>query len=93
MYNGYDKDNLRAADNWLPNSLNQGPPGRPAVPDTPGSQPKVIYDWNFGGPHPGGWIALFCDGAVRFLSYDMDPLLHQNFATRNDMRVTSFGEL
>jgi prepilin-type N-terminal cleavage/methylation domain-containing protein len=90
MYNGYDRDNLRGADNWLPTALNQGNPGRPAVPDTPGSQLTAIYDWNFGGPHPGGWIALFCDGSVHFLTYDMDPLLHQNFATRNDGRVTSF---
>ena len=93
MYNGYDRDNIRGADNWLPTALNQGNPGRPAVPDTPGSALTAIYEWNFGGPHPGGWIALFCDGSVHFLTYDMDALLHQNFATRNDGRVTGFEQL
>jgi prepilin-type N-terminal cleavage/methylation domain-containing protein len=88
MYNGYDKDTIRGADNWLPTAFNQGPPGRPPVPDTPG----VLFDWNFGGPHPGGWIAAFCDDSVRFLSYDMAGELHQNFATRNDGRVTSLSE-
>jgi prepilin-type N-terminal cleavage/methylation domain-containing protein len=86
MYNGYDRDNVRGADNWLPQSIGQGPPSRPAVPDTPG----VLYDWNFGGPHPGGWIVLWCDDAVRYLSYDMSPILHQNFATRQDGRVSNF---
>ena len=89
MYNGYDKDNLRGCDNWLPNAMNQGPPTRPPMPDTPG----VLYDWNFGGPHPGGWIAAFCDDSVRFLTYSMSPELHQNFGSRKDGRVTNLSEL
>lgn len=89
MYNGYDKDNLRAADVWLPGFEGKGAPIRPPEPDTPG----VLRDWSFGGPHPGGWIALFCDGATRFLSYDMDPDLHQNFGNRKDGRVTSMSGL
>jgi type II secretory pathway pseudopilin PulG len=80
MYNGYDKDNLRAADIWLPGLENVGLPIRPPVPDTPG----VLYDWSFGGPHPTGWVALFCDGSVQFLTFDMKPELHQQYGTRND---------
>jgi prepilin-type N-terminal cleavage/methylation domain-containing protein len=83
MYNGYDKDNLRAADVWVAGSENKGQPIRPPVPDTAG----VLYDWSFGGPHPTGWVALFCDGSVRFLPFDMAPGLHQNFGTRNDGNV------
>jgi prepilin-type N-terminal cleavage/methylation domain-containing protein len=90
MYNGYDKDNLRAADIWIPGFGNPtDPPIRPPVPDTLG----VLYDWSFGGPHPGGWVALFCDGTVRFLTYSMKPELHQNFGSRYDGRVTSLSEL
>jgi hypothetical protein len=90
MYNGYDKDNLRAADVWLPGLENQ-PPIHPPVPDTPGSENK--FEWQFGGPHPGGWIAAFCDNSVRFLSYDMKLELHQNFGNRKDGRVTNLGDL
>ena len=42
MYNGYDRDNLRVADNWLPTAMNQGPPGRPPVPDTPGTKIESV---------------------------------------------------
>jgi prepilin-type N-terminal cleavage/methylation domain-containing protein len=90
MYTAYDKDNLRAADIWLPGAENQ-PPIHPPVPDTPGSETK--FEWQFGGPHPGGWIALFCDNSVRFLTYDMKPELHQNFGNRKDGRVTSLSDL
>jgi hypothetical protein len=90
MYNGYDKDTLRAADIWLPGfGSPSDPPVRPPVPDTPG----VIFDWSFGGPHPSGWIALFCDGSVRFLTYDMKPELHQNFGSRKDGRVSNLNDL
>ena len=55
--------------------------------------PDVYYDWYFGGPHPGGWIAVFCDNSVRFLSFDMKPVLHQNFGSRYDGRVSDLGSL
>jgi prepilin-type N-terminal cleavage/methylation domain-containing protein len=87
MYNGYDKDNVRAADIWLPGFENQGAPIRPPAPDTPGVQ----FDWSFGGPHVGGWMALFCDGSVRQLSFDMAPELHQFFGTRNDGSAVDAG--
>jgi prepilin-type N-terminal cleavage/methylation domain-containing protein len=84
MYNGYDKDNLRSTAIWYPGFENKGAPICPPQPDTPNID---FCEWNFGGPHPGGWIALFCDGSVRFLSYDMDPTNHQNFGNRKDGRV------
>jgi prepilin-type N-terminal cleavage/methylation domain-containing protein len=84
MYNGHDRDNLRSTAIWYPGFENKGAPICPAVPDTPG---KTYSDWNFGGPHPGGWVALFCDGSVRFLSYDMALSTHQNFGNRKDGNV------
>jgi prepilin-type processing-associated H-X9-DG protein len=47
----------------------------------------------FGGPHPGGWIALFCDGSVRFLPYSMELLIHQYFGNRLDGNVIDNGLL
>jgi prepilin-type N-terminal cleavage/methylation domain-containing protein len=90
MYNGYDQDTIRGADNWTPGfGTPDAPPNRPPVPDTPGA----YNAWSFGGPHPGGWMALFCDNSVRHLSFDMSSEMHQNFATRNDGRVTNGGNL
>ena len=90
MYNGYDKDNIRGADIWI---LALGAPTiLRFVPQCP-IRPGVLFDWSFGGPHSGGWIALFCDDSVRFLSYDMKPELHQNFGSRHDGRVTSLSDL
>jgi hypothetical protein len=90
MYNGYDKDNLRAADVWDPLTGNKNdPPIRPPMPDAAADESAPTrFDWHFGGPHPTGWMALFCDGLVRYLGFDMSPDLHQNFATRNDGNIT-----
>ncbi len=90
MYNGHDKDNLRSTFVWYPGFEEKGAPQCPAVPDTPG---KMFCEWNFGGPHPGGWVALFCDGSVRFLSYEMNPTIHQNFGNRKDGNVINLGEI
>jgi prepilin-type N-terminal cleavage/methylation domain-containing protein len=94
MYNGHDKDNLRSTFVWFPGFENQGAPRYVPTPDTPavtlGGKPKE-FDWYFGGPHPGGWIALFCDGSVHFLPYDMDPTVHQNFGNRKDGNAIDAG--
>jgi prepilin-type N-terminal cleavage/methylation domain-containing protein len=89
MYNGYDKDNLRGAMSWIPGFEHNGPPRYPPMPDTPG----VENAWNFGSAHPSGWAAVFCDNSVRFLPFDIDPDVHQNFGSRKDGRVTNLGGL
>jgi prepilin-type N-terminal cleavage/methylation domain-containing protein len=82
MYNGTDKDNLRST------FLDILPGGRvapnPPFPDTPGEDE---YQWSFGGPHSGGWMAVFCDGSVHFLSYDMAPMIHRWLGNRQDDNV------
>ncbi|MBC19318.1 MAG: hypothetical protein CMJ74_03520 [Planctomycetaceae bacterium] len=40
----------------------------------------------FGGPHDV-WNAVFCDGSTRGLSFDIDPLVHENQANRNDSEL------
>jgi hypothetical protein len=89
MYNGHDRDNLRSSLVWRVGFENVGQPRWPPRPDTPGLE----HTWGFGGPHPGGWVALFCDGSVQFLPYDMDYFIHQNFGNRLDGNVIDRGRL
>jgi len=38
-------------------------------------------------------MAVFCDGSVHFLPYDMDPLIHPKLGNRRDGRVVNLGEI
>ena len=83
MYNGHDQDNLRSTHvtdegiGWVP------------TPDTP----SLNLTYAFGGPHPGGWFSVFCDGSVHFLSYDMDPQVHKWLGNREDGEAIDASEL
>ncbi len=81
MYNGHDKDNLRSTHLWKRGLEGVAEPKYPPKPDTPG---VIKWEWSFGGPHPSGWFALFCDDSVRFLTYEMDLRNHQRFGNRVD---------
>ncbi len=81
MYNGHDQDNIRLC--WV----NDEGKGLVPVPDTP----NKTFTYAFGGPHPGSWIAVYCDGSVHTLSYDMDPFIHKRLGNRQDGEVTNAG--
>jgi prepilin-type N-terminal cleavage/methylation domain-containing protein len=87
MYNGFDRDNIRSA------AVRLAPSGTalldPPTPDTPGGD----WSWRFGGPHSGGWMAVFCDGSVHFLSYDMEPLMHPKLGNRRDGQVIDASQV
>ena len=85
MYNGHDRDNLRSTFLWIPGTESFAKPKWVPLPDTPG----IEHTWGFGGPHPGGWVAVFCDNSVRFLPYDMEPLNHQRLGNRLDGELVS----
>jgi prepilin-type N-terminal cleavage/methylation domain-containing protein len=89
MYNGYDRDNVRST--FIKYAANGAlhPDSHPPVPDTPGR----TYTWQFGGPHPGGWMAVFCDGSVHFLSYDIDPQNHRRLGNRQDGEVVDLSQV
>jgi prepilin-type N-terminal cleavage/methylation domain-containing protein len=74
MYNGHDQDNLRLC--WISDAGK----GLVPFPDTP----KITFTYAFGGPHPGSWIAVYCDGSVHTLSYSMDPFIHKWLGNRQD---------
>jgi prepilin-type N-terminal cleavage/methylation domain-containing protein len=78
MYNGFDRDNIRTTE--VRYSTTGFLLGYPPYPDTP----NVDYTWSFGGPHPGGWMSVFCDGSVHYMSFSMDPLLHPKLGNRQD---------
>lgn len=74
MYNGHDQDNLRLC--WISDTGK----GLTPTPDTP----NLTLTYAFGGPHPGVWLAVFCDGSVHVLSYSMDPFIHSWRGNRED---------
>ncbi|MCA9232697.1 MAG: DUF1559 domain-containing protein [Planctomycetales bacterium] len=80
MYNGHDQDNLRST--YI--LENEGRIfGSPASPDTPGLE----LTYSFGGPHNGGWLMVFCDGAVQFMSYDIHARAHRWLGNRLDEKM------
>jgi prepilin-type N-terminal cleavage/methylation domain-containing protein/prepilin-type processing-associated H-X9-DG protein len=50
--------------------------------------PLVVGDF-FGAAHPGTFHMAFCDGHVEGVSYDIDLLVHQNYASRRDEGATA----
>jgi len=95
MYTGWDKDNVRStAISVLANGTMMTAFSFPPVPDneTP-DQDQNRYQWAFGGPHPGGWQAVFCDGSVHFLSYDMVLSIHNDLGNRQDGNVIDTSNL
>jgi prepilin-type processing-associated H-X9-DG protein len=42
-------------------------------------------DHEFGGPHLGGFNISFCDGSIRFVSFDVDPKVHAESGNRRNV--------
>lgn len=69
MYQGYDRDVVR----WTGVEL---PPQQDRLNDE---------KWfNFGSAHAGTYQAVFCDGSVRQIQYQIDPLVHARMGNRHD---------
>jgi prepilin-type N-terminal cleavage/methylation domain-containing protein/prepilin-type processing-associated H-X9-DG protein len=49
--------------------------------------------YRFGSAHPGGFQAVFLDGSVQIISYDVDPLVYQGLGNRNDGLPAGTGRL
>jgi len=49
--------------------------------------------FQFGSSHPGGFFCSFCDGAVRFIGFDVDPTVFSGLSTRNGGEAVSTAGL
>ena len=67
MYTGYDPDVMTSAF-WEP------------LPDTPGLPEDGRF--RFGSAHPGVFHALYCDGSVQAIPFDLDLRVHQAMGSR-----------
>jgi prepilin-type N-terminal cleavage/methylation domain-containing protein len=81
MYVGYDNDLYRTAfydrtQSYAYNATN----ARPPMQDTPGFQDTE----RFGSAHVMSCNFVFCDGAVKSITYFVDPLVFANLCSRND---------
>jgi prepilin-type processing-associated H-X9-DG protein len=63
--------------------------GRTPRQDTPGLQ----LFWSFGSAHAGACSFVFCDGSVRMISYDIDPLVHSHLGSAFDGQAVSLEDL
>jgi hypothetical protein len=88
LYQGNDIDITRWTprfDPAVPGTLLQDTVSarQPAV-DTPG----VGSHQRFGSVHVAGFYAAFCDGSVRLIEYEIDPIAYAALGARNDGQVT-----
>ncbi|TWT42650.1 Type II secretion system protein G precursor [Botrimarina hoheduenensis] len=86
MYQGYDWDTIRWASSFTNPSFEQFGMFAMPKPDTEDQHPDLGNGqmWSFGSSHPGVFVASFCDGSVRSLTYDVDPGEMERLAARND---------
>jgi prepilin-type N-terminal cleavage/methylation domain-containing protein len=84
-YSGHQDDNVR----W-----------GAVPPDADYSGPHVSasglypHNYQFGGPHAGeAFVAVLCDGAVRTVSYSVDPTVFAYLSCRNDGQPFSMDDL
>jgi prepilin-type N-terminal cleavage/methylation domain-containing protein len=68
---GYDPDVVRST----------ALPPRPDDPVDDANDPFAM-----GGTHPSGFNACFGDGAVHFISWDVDPIIYNRWGNRQDER-------
>jgi prepilin-type N-terminal cleavage/methylation domain-containing protein/prepilin-type processing-associated H-X9-DG protein len=47
----------------------------------------------FGGPHPGGTPAVFCDGSVKLISYSISQIMMQNLTNKADGNVIDWSQV
>jgi prepilin-type N-terminal cleavage/methylation domain-containing protein len=92
MYTGWDKDNVRStAITYLANGTLISSQSHPPVSD---NDPKAaLDDWAFGSAHPSGWMAVFCDGSVHMMPFEMDLATHRDLGNRQDGNVLDMSQL
>ena len=59
--------------------------------DAPGFSSATSCVYNFGSPHANGFNAVFCDGSVHTLSYNIDLMVLGCLGNRMDGKVIAKG--
>jgi prepilin-type N-terminal cleavage/methylation domain-containing protein len=49
--------------------------------------------WQFGSSHPGGFQAVFADGAVHLIPFTINPTVFRYLCSRNDGQAVGAGDL
>jgi prepilin-type N-terminal cleavage/methylation domain-containing protein/prepilin-type processing-associated H-X9-DG protein len=83
----YYENGLDTGDDWSIYTGQQDDIYREAFLAPAADQPGVTQDRRFGSAHPGGLNLSFCDGSVRFVSFDVDLRTHQQLGSRDDGEV------
>ncbi len=97
-YTGWDPDCIRSTaiypgpDRVSVNGNDTIPSSNPQTPN-PSETPGWNIGYQFGSAHPGGFQAVFCDGHVRTISYNIDLLLFYYLGHRNDGNTVDLTRL
>ena len=84
---GWDTDTIRSTCyKPLPDALT----GETSNDTLYGPETDVV---NFGSAHPGAFNTVLADGSVQSVSYDVDPLVFDNFGDRRDGQIFNVGDL
>ena len=72
---GFDNDNMRVAD-----------PAYPPLQDTLSTNPHLngVTQKQYGSAHSSGFNAVFCDGSVHQIDYEINLTVFQDLCSRND---------
>ena len=96
---GTPSDDRGWADGWDPDTMRSTciPPMLDSQMDAeytglpPSSGAPCFYTLVFGSSHPGGFNAVFTDGSVHSISYDIDIYIFNALGTRNGTSIGSNG--
>jgi prepilin-type processing-associated H-X9-DG protein len=70
MYVGYDNDLFRSTNGFF---------GLPH-PDSDNVPNQLVY----GSAHPGGFNAVFCDGSIHVITYNIEAIVYDALGHRSD---------
>lgn len=74
MFSGYNRDQHRSTNINLPPHQDR---------------PGILDDYAFGSAHSGAFGMAMCDGSVRRISYDIDPIAHRWLGVVDDGNVVN----
>lgn len=86
-FTGCNTDTLRVTNIQYPLTSDAQKPQRRLYPETGTGVGHRV----FGSPHTSGFNMAMCDGSVDFVSYDIDPCIHQYRGSRDDGDIYPCG--